>query len=70
VDLFALATLPTGADEAGDRHLRTSTGYGTTSSSRSAGRVVVSVYSSGAIGRLVPEDVIGLLRPERDRGAA
>ena len=27
-----------------------------------AGSVVVSVYSSGAIGRLVPEDVIGLVR--------
>lgn len=26
------------------------------------GTVVVSVYSSGAIGRLVPEDVIGLVR--------
>jgi peroxiredoxin len=26
-----------------------------------AGRVVVSVYSSGAIGRLVPDDVIGLV---------
>jgi peroxiredoxin len=26
------------------------------------GAVVVSVYSSGAIGRLVPEDVIGLVR--------
>jgi peroxiredoxin len=26
------------------------------------GRVVVSVYSSGAIGRLVPDDVIGLVR--------
>jgi peroxiredoxin len=26
------------------------------------GQVVVSVYSSGAIGRLVPEDVIGLIR--------
>lgn len=26
------------------------------------GRVVVSVYSSGAIGRLVPEDVIGMVR--------
>jgi peroxiredoxin len=25
------------------------------------GRVVVSVYSSGAIGRLVPEDVVGLI---------
>ena len=27
-----------------------------------SGRVVVSVYSSGAIGRLVPDDVIGLIR--------
>lgn len=27
-----------------------------------AGRVIVSVYSSGAIGRLVPEDVTGLVR--------
>lgn len=26
------------------------------------GSVVVSVYSSGAIGRLVPEDVVGLIR--------
>lgn len=26
------------------------------------GRVVVSVYSSGAIGRLLPEDVVGLVR--------
>ncbi len=26
------------------------------------GRVIVSVYSSGAIGRLVPQDVIGLIR--------
>jgi peroxiredoxin len=26
------------------------------------GRVVVSVYSSGPIGRLVPEDVIGMIR--------
>jgi peroxiredoxin len=26
------------------------------------GRVVISVYSSGAIGRLVPEDVLGLVR--------
>jgi peroxiredoxin len=30
------------------------------------GRAIVSVYSSGAIGRLVPEDVIGLVRNERD----
>jgi len=28
----------------------------------SAGKVLVSVYSSGAIGRLVPDDVIGLVR--------
>jgi peroxiredoxin len=34
------------------------------------GRVVVSVYSSGAIGRLVPEDVIGLLRHLREHAAA
>jgi peroxiredoxin len=27
-----------------------------------SGRVVVSVYSSGAIGRLVPEDVVGMIR--------
>jgi peroxiredoxin len=31
-----------------------------------AGRVVVSVYSSGAIGRLVPGDVIGMIRYLRD----
>jgi peroxiredoxin len=35
-----------------------------------AGRVVVSVYSSGAIGRLVPEDVIGLVRYLREHAAA
>jgi peroxiredoxin len=34
------------------------------------GRVVVSVYSSGAIGRLVPEDVAGLIRYVRDHAAA
>src|ERR1700748_3320167 len=27
-----------------------------------AGRVVASVYSSGAIGRLVPDDAVGLIR--------
>jgi peroxiredoxin len=27
-----------------------------------AGKVIVSVYSSGAIGRLVPDDVVGLVR--------
>jgi hypothetical protein len=34
------------------------------------GRVVLSAYSSGAIGRLVPEDVVGLLRYLRDHPAA
>jgi peroxiredoxin len=35
-----------------------------------AGKVVVSVYSSGAIGRLVPEDVIGLVRYLREHSPA
>jgi peroxiredoxin len=34
-----------------------------------AGNVVVSVYSSGAIGRLVPDDVIGLVRYVRGHSA-
>ena len=34
------------------------------------GRVVVSVYSSGAIGRLVPDDVVGLIRYFRDHASA
>ncbi len=34
------------------------------------GRVVVSVYSSGAIGRLVPQDVAGLVRRVRERSQA
>ncbi len=34
------------------------------------GNVVVSVYSSGAIGRLVPEDVIGLVRYLREHSPA
>jgi hypothetical protein len=33
------------------------------------GRVIVSVYSSGAIGRLVPEDVIGLIKYVREHEA-
>ena len=33
------------------------------------GKVVVSVYSSGAIGRLVPDDVIGLVRYLREHTA-
>jgi peroxiredoxin len=35
-----------------------------------AGKVVVSVYSSGAIGRLVPEDVVGLVRYLREHSAS
>jgi peroxiredoxin len=35
-----------------------------------AGKVVVSVYSSGAIGRLVPEDVVGLVRYLRQHSTA
>jgi len=35
-----------------------------------AGQVTVSVYSSGAIGRLVPEDVTGLVRYVRQHMAA
>jgi peroxiredoxin len=34
-----------------------------------AGRVIVSVYSSGAIGRLVPDDVTGLVKYVRDHEA-
>lgn len=34
------------------------------------GRVIVSVYSSGAIGRLVPDDVVGLIRYIREHAAA
>jgi peroxiredoxin len=34
------------------------------------GNVIVSAYSSGAIGRLVPEDVAGLVRYVRDQAAA
>ena len=35
-----------------------------------AGTVVVGVYSSGAIGRLVPDDVIGLVRYLREHSPA
>ena len=34
------------------------------------GKVIVSVYSSGAIGRLVPDDVAGLVRYIREHAAA
>ena len=35
-----------------------------------AGNVVVGVYSSGAIGRLVPEDVLGLVRYLKEHAAS
>lgn len=34
------------------------------------GHAAVSVYSSGAIGRLVPDDVVGLIRYLRDHAAS
>lgn len=34
------------------------------------GRVVVSVYSSGAIGRVTPEDALGLIRYAQDHAPA
>ncbi len=34
------------------------------------GHVLVSVYSSGAIGRLLPDDVIGMIRYVREQAAA
>ena len=34
------------------------------------GKVIVSVYSSGAIGRLVPEDILGLVRYLRQHSPA
>ncbi len=33
------------------------------------GKIIVSVYSSGAIGRLVPDDVVGLVRYLREHSA-
>jgi peroxiredoxin len=35
-----------------------------------AGRILVSVYSSGAIGRLVPDDAVGLIRYLRQHAAS
>jgi peroxiredoxin len=35
-----------------------------------AGKVVVSVYSSGAIGRLMPDDIVGLVRYLREHSAS
>ena len=63
-DTAALAAA-TGAFVAGEPAYLQSTGFVLDPE----GRVVVSVYSSGAIGRLVPEDVIGLIRYRRERAA-
>jgi peroxiredoxin len=57
----AIATLTGAFDNPGPAYLQ-STGFVLDP----AGRVVVSVYSSGAIGGLVPEDVIGLVRYLRE----
>ena len=35
-----------------------------------AGRIIVSVYSSGAIGRLMPDDVVGVIRYAREHANA
>ncbi|GAA0928099.1 peroxiredoxin family protein [Pseudonocardia zijingensis] len=55
----------TGAFVNADRGHLESTGFVLAPS----GAVVVSVYSSGAIGRLVPEDVVGLIRYLRSPAA-
>jgi peroxiredoxin len=56
----------TGAFVNADPHHLQSTGFVL----NPEGDVLVSVYSSGAIGRLVPEDVVGLVRYVRERAAA
>ncbi len=48
----------TGAFTSADPHHLQSTGFVLSP----GGTVITAVYSSGAIGRLVPEDVLGLLR--------
>ncbi len=60
-DIFPSLTI-TPAD---GQPLEQSTGFRT----HPEGRVVVSVYSSGAIGRLVPDDVIGLVKYVREHQA-
>jgi peroxiredoxin len=56
----------TGAFVAPERGFLQSTGFVVNPD----GQVVVSVYSSGAIGRLVPDDVVGLIRYLRDHASA
>ena len=53
-----LVSEATGAFVNGERGYLQSTGFVLDPS----GRVLVSVYSSGAIGRLVPDDVLGMVR--------
>ncbi len=47
MDLFALATLPTGADEAGRTAVSSSTGYGTTPANISLGQTPGSANCAG-----------------------
>ncbi len=56
----------TGAFVDPDRGFLQSTGFILDSD----GHVVISVYSSGAIGRLVPEDTVGMVRYLRQHSAA
>lgn len=63
-DIAALSAM-TGAFVDAERNYLQSTGFVLDP----AGKVVVSVYSSGAVGRLVPEDVIGLVRSQLERAA-
>lgn len=60
----AAVAAATGAFVDPDRGFLQSTGFVLDPS----GKVVVSVYSSGAIGRLVPDDVVGLVRYIREHG--
>lgn len=55
----------TGAFVDPDGHFLQSTGF----ILDPTGNVVLSVYSSGAIGRLVPEDVVGMIRYIREHTA-
>jgi peroxiredoxin len=64
-DAAAVATA-TGAFVDPDRGFLQSTGFVLDPE----GKVVVSVYSSGAIGRLVPDDVMGLIRYLRSHAAS
>ena len=64
-DAAAVAEV-TGAFVDPDGHFLQSTGFILSPD----GNVVISVYSSGAIGRLVPEDVIGMIRYIQEHAAA